>query len=263
MNASAATPADNKIVENLLPIKYEGFEVILDCRERAPIFFHYDAVFDSGNYKRKDTFDIDPNIPKECQQTSSSTYRLPYKTYASSGKTISYHRGHLVPANHLDYSPTAIAMSNFMTNIVPMTATVNAHGAWRETEEMTECLRERLNDPATLADGERARTFSVMGGVIWGDNKDNDYFINSHGVRTPDYLWKILYDSRADLNEEPSVIAWIIPNDNKAIANKLPKYRVSVRDIEARIGYSLPIKGMIKDLDDLPLWEQPKYCDRS
>ncbi|HIG39559.1 MAG TPA: hypothetical protein EYQ14_03340, partial [Gammaproteobacteria bacterium] len=36
-----------------------------------------------------------------------------------------YDRGHLVPANHLDYSKKAIKQSNYMTNILPQAANMN------------------------------------------------------------------------------------------------------------------------------------------
>lgn len=259
---SQADELSEAVVKNHIPIRYEGFEVILDCRERAPIFFHYSPRYDSADYDRAESFSIDPNIPKECQQTSTNTYRVPYSVYVNSGKSISYHRGHLVTANHMDFSPTAIDMTNFMTNIVPMTATVNADGAWRETEIMTECLRDRLVADPTKEDNTK-KSFDVMGGVIWGNDESNDYFVNTHGVRTPDYLWKVLYDPHAEFNNQPSVIAWIIPNDNKAIKENLPKYRVTVKDIESKIGFALPIKSEMKKVDDYPLWETPKYCGRS
>lgn len=239
-----------------MTIQYEGFEVLIDCRERAAIFFHYKPRMDTANYDRSEEFSLDPNIPSECQQTSTETYRVPYQVYVQSGKTIAYHRGHLVTANHLDFSPTAIAMSNYMTNIVPMTATVNKDGAWRGTEEYTECLRDRITEA-------NQGSFSVMGGVVWGNDTKNDHFINTHGVRTPDHLWKVMYDKSTKFAGRPSVIAWLIPNDNTAVKNNLPKYRVTVRELEAKIGYSLPVPVELKDLDNLPMWETPKRCNRS
>lgn len=251
-NATATT----QLEDPHLSLQYEGFQVIIDCRERAPIFFHYEPQLDTANYARSEAFVLDPNVPVECQQASTEPYRVPYQVYIQSGKKVSYHRGHLVTANHLDFSPTAIAMSNYMTNIVPMTATVNYDGAWRETEIFTECLRDRITP-------QDEKTFDVMGGVVWGNNTDNDYFINTHGVRTPDYLWKVMYDSRGRFAKEPSVIAWLIPNDSLAIKENLPRYRTTVRELEALIGYALPIPSELKDLDDMPLWEIPERCNRS
>jgi len=55
-------------------------------------------------------------VPKRCQHTSATAY-----THAP----VRYDSGHLVPANHLDASPTAITQSNYMTNVVPQAATMN------------------------------------------------------------------------------------------------------------------------------------------
>jgi len=254
------TPVLAEPEKNHIPIRYDGFEVILDCRERAPIFFHFNPKFDTANYDRKEEFSLDPNIPKECQQTSTKPYHIPYEIYATLGKEKRYHRGHFVDANSMDFSPEAIAMTNYMTNIIPMTQTVNQYGAWRGTEEYTECLRDRLPNPEFSDD---KRSFSVMGGPIWGDNEDNDYFMNTHGVRTPDYLWKVLYDKDALLNDEPSVIAWIIPNSHDAVKRNLPDYRVKVSEIERHIGFALPIRAELKQRDDMPLWEVPEKCNQS
>lgn len=47
----------------------------------------------------------------------------------------------------------------------------------------------------------------VMGGVIWGSNAKDDYFVASHGVRTPDYFWKVII---RDTGQDERAIAWII-----------------------------------------------------
>jgi endonuclease G, mitochondrial len=96
--------------------------------------------------------------------------RFQLKTYKQKGQR--YDRGHLVPANHLDYSKVAIRQSNFMTNILPQAANMN-RGAWLLTEEITECYRD-------------IDELLIIGGVLWGDNLNDDFFTESHGVKTPD-----------------------------------------------------------------------------
>ena len=80
--------------------------------------------------------------------------------------------------NHLDYSSAAIKATNNMTNILPQVANMN-RGAWLETEEIV----ERYRDISELL---------VIGGVIWGNNPSDDYFVKSHGVKTPDAYWKVV-----------------------------------------------------------------------
>ena len=99
-------------------------------------------------------FALDPKIPKNCQKITAKAY----------GR--SYDRGHQVPANHMDYSAIAIKQTNYMTNILPQAANMN-RGAWLQTEKIAECYR----DIAELL---------VIGGVIWGNNEADDYFVKSH-----------------------------------------------------------------------------------
>jgi endonuclease G len=240
---SAAIPFSALAAEesDLLPLKYKGYELVMDCETNMPVFFRYDAIADTGNEKRSHSFRLDPDAPKSCQQTSGQTYKLPYTVQSQLNKKISYDRGHLVPANHLDYDETAIWETNFMTNIVPMTKTTNRYGAWRQTEIMTECNRSE-------------KSFVVMGGVIVGDNTKDDYFLMSHGIQTPDYLWKVLYDGEKSLS-------WIIPNSHNATKENLNSYRVSVAEIERRTSLNLPIKAHLKDNPSKSGWEKPKNCD--
>jgi len=113
-------------------IDYEGFTVWVDCDKRGAVKFQYNAQHDTGSFKRHKSFHIDPNVSSSCQQLSAKTYKK---------KGQRYDRGHLVPANHLDYSKVAIRQSNFMTNILPQAASMN-RGAWLLTEEITECYRD-------------------------------------------------------------------------------------------------------------------------
>ncbi|MBK8815669.1 MAG: DNA/RNA non-specific endonuclease [Methylococcaceae bacterium] len=129
---------------HLLKLDYEGFTLWLDCGKRGAVKFRYNAQRDTGSFKRSSRFYLNPNVPSECQQTSTKGY--------GNG----YDRGHLVPANHLDYSDSAITASNTMTNILPQASNMN-RGAWELTEEIVECYRD-------------IDELLVIGGVIWGNN---------------------------------------------------------------------------------------------
>lgn len=172
---------------NLLKLDYEGFTVWLDCNERAAVKFRYNAQRDHGSLKRYDQFMFDPNVPRECQQYSSKAYGH------------GYDRGHQVPANHLDYSTVAIKQSNYMTNILPQTAPMN-RGAWALIEEIVECYRD-------------IDELLIMGGVVWGNNTEDDYFVQSHGIRTPDAFWKVVIRG---IGQDERAIAWVIPNSTEA-----------------------------------------------
>ena len=85
-------------------LDYEGFTVWVDCEKRGAVKFQYNAQHDTGNLKRHKRYYYDPGLPKNCQQTSTKSYTEPDQRYD---------RGHLVPANHLDYSKKAIKQSNY------------------------------------------------------------------------------------------------------------------------------------------------------
>ena len=213
-----------------LRLDYEGFTVWLDCTERAAVKFRYNAQHDNGNSARANGFKLDPYVPKECQQTSTKGYGQ------------GYDRGHQVPANHLDASPVAIQQSNYMTNILPQTRQMN-RGAWKLTEEIVECYRD-------------IDELLVIGGVIWGNNPADDYFVESHGVKTPDAFWKVV------IRGDDRAIAWIVPNTKEATEAKLDSYIVTVEDIERRTGEKLPVTGDARTTKPPGSWVVPVGCEK-
>lgn len=221
-----------KVSGNVLKLDYTGFTVWLDCSKRAPIKFQYVAQRDEGSFKRFDKFSIDPKVPAECQQYNAKTYGFKYD------------RGHQVPANHMDYSEVAIRQTNYMTNILPQAANMN-RGAWLQTEKITECYR----DIAELL---------VIGGVIWGNNEADDYFLQSHGVRTPDAFWKVIIRGTG---QDERVIAWIVPNSQDATIKRLDQYLVSVDDLEKMTGEKIPVADYAKHDQLNASWQIPIGCN--
>lgn len=222
----------NIISENndVLQLQYEGFTLWIDCNRKGATKFRYNAQRDSGSFPRVENFSLDEHVPADCQQISAKTY----------GKK--YDRGHLVPANHLDYSANAIKESNYMTNILPQAANMN-RGAWLATEEIVECYRD-------------IDELLVIGGVIYGNNKKDDYFMQSHGVETPDSFWKVII--RGDGN----VIAWNVPNTSLATRAKLNNYLVSVAQIEKLTGEKIPVSENVKAQKLTKSWALPKGCEK-
>jgi hypothetical protein len=106
------------------------------------------------------------------------------------------------------------------------------------TEEIVECYRD-------------IDELLVLGGVIWGNNPADDYFVQSHGVKTPDAFWKVVVrgDGRA--------IARIVPNTKDAVEAKLDSYLVTVEAIEKRTGEMLPITGYARTTKPKGSWVVP------
>lgn len=218
----------------LMKLDYECFTVWLDCEKRGAVKFQYNAQRDTGKFPRVEKFTLDPNVPAQCQQTTANAYGNKYD------------RGHLVPANHLDYSPSAIKATNNMTNILPQAANMN-RGAWLQTEEIVECYRD-------------ISELLVIGGVIWGNNPADDFFIQSHGVKTPDAFWKVIIRGTG---QSEQAIAWIVPNSQDATRKNLDKYLVTVHDIERLTGEKIPVADYAKDTQPSASWLIPKGCDKS
>jgi endonuclease G len=219
---------------HILKLDYPGFTIWLDCSKRGAIKFQYVAQRDNGNAARYDNYFLDPNVPAECQQTSTNSYGM------------NYDRGHQVPANHLDASVEAIKATNTMTNILPQAANMN-RGAWLQTEEIIECYRD-IDD------------LLVIGGVIWGNNPADDYFVQSHGVKTPDAYWKVIIRG---IGLDEQVIAWIVPNTQEAIRSNLDQYLVSVDELELTTSESLPVADYAKHDKPSQSWTIPLGCNKS
>jgi endonuclease G len=210
---------------------FDGFSIWIDCERDGAIRFEYTVVADNGSLDRLPTFTIDAGLPTGCGQTSSATY---------SGAPAGYDRGHLVPANHLDHLEDGIRQSNIMTNILPQAKNMN-RGAWLKTEEIIECYRDLKN-------------LRVVGGVIWGFNPHDDYFLGTHSVATPDYFWKVIISA-------DDVIAWIVPNSQEATRGMLDRYLVSIEQLEEATNENFGLPEYLRKKRHANSWPTPSGCD--
>lgn len=220
-----------KISTNRLQISNDGYTVWIDCEKRLPYKFRYNAQRDRGNFKRLHDFKLDPDIPKNCNQKSSKSYKN------------GYDRGHMVPANHLDQSVLALTQSNYMSNIAPQHKNMN-RGAWLYTEKLIECYRDK-------------EELLVLGGAIW-DGKKKKFFAD-HGVVAPSHFWKVIIKG---VGAAESYQAWLLPNTGDAKEAQVSSYQIKMSDLEKVIKESLPYKESKKSLEVSP-WPMPKNCDLS
>lgn len=218
---------------------YNGFTIWADCNEHATAKFRYNAGHDMADYKREDVFRLDSSLPLNCQPSSTETFSTKGIPSAAT-----YQRAHLVAANHLDYSQEAVRDSFYMTNILPMTRTLNL-GAWGRTERITECYRDRSE-------------LLILGGAVWGNAKKdrkNDYFVTTHNIRTPEFFWKVI------INGDGETIAWYIPNDTKANSASLDKYLIKPAQLETKIKEKLPeVSKAQKIRKPKKSWPLPTGC---
>src|SRR5690606_9404644 len=178
---------------HLIELRYSRFTIWYDCERGEPRRFAYRLDRDIGTLARQDDFRPDRSLPTGCKgQHSDKSYN----------QVPRFHRGHLVPVNHLDEDPVAMSESNLMTNIVTQLAEHNSH-TWGRTEQLIDCMRD-------------IRPVEVIGGVVYGDspeNQANDFFVDSHGIRTPEAFWKVLITTDP-ATEQPRIISWWIPHQN-------------------------------------------------
>ena len=233
-----STPPQKQIsvLTNQLSLDYGGFKLLYDCDLKSAIRFEYKLDQDTGNFSRPTTFNFDPNLSKNCGQ------QLTTNSYAS--VVSGWDRGHLVASNHMDYDAAYLLSANYMTNIVPQLSSFN-QGLWKETENITECYRD-------------IAPIQVIGGVIYSDSS-NDFFVSSHGIKSPDFFWKTLIST--DSNNQIETISWLFPNQS-AIAN-LNSDIVSIEELERRVGsdlIALDLGSAIKMQKASKSWELPKNC---
>lgn len=244
VGGACSRPFWRAVARDAILLDYGRFVLLFDCAERTALRYRYSLGPDRGRLRRPAAFRLDPALPEGCAQQRSAA------SYASVHP--GYDRGHLVTSNHMDDDARALESANYMTNIVPQASRLN-QGIWVRAENIAECYR----DLAPL---------DVIGGVVYGTGAGagaDDYFLASHGIRTPEYFWK------AVITSDPAggalrAIAWFVPN--RADAGPLDRYLVSLRTLQELVGPSaLDLRLPPDVLDQTPdaTWPQPPGCDLS
>ncbi|QNH12668.1 DNA/RNA non-specific endonuclease [Xanthomonas sp. SI] len=217
-----------------------GYTLTYDCTAHTATRYEYSLNADTGSAARPSDFNLDTTLPSGCGGQTST------KSYAS--VRSGYDRGHLVTSNHMDYNATYIVRANLMSNIVPQVSGFN-QGIWVQAENVAECYRD-------------IKPVKVYGGVVFGDTS-NDYFLSSHGIRTPEYFWKTIITTDPSTGAEKA-ISWIIPNETGL--GSLDDYIVSIADLEELIGASnvaITASATVKNMLPNSTWALPSNCDLS
>lgn len=235
-SVARAGPSGHWIIDQ----DYNGFRLIYDCTDRTALHYRYTLQADTGSAARPSTFTFDPTLPAGClQQTSTASYESVHPGYA---------RGHLVMSNHMDSDSALIRRANYMSNIVPQVSGFN-RGIWLEAETVAECYRD-------LA------PVQVYGGVVHGDTASdtNDFYLSSHGIRMPEFLWKALITTDPATGAGKA-IAWLIPNTTGLGA--LDRYIVSIAELEQRLGAAsvrISASAALKAMKPQTTWALPSGC---
>ena len=220
-------------------VDHGGFKLVYDCAERSSVRYDYTLTTDTGTLPRPDAFTVEPLLPPGCAaQTNTASY---------SSVHAGYDRGHLVTSNHMDGNAAWLAAANHMSNVVPQVSTFN-QGLWLDVENVAECYRD-------------VAPVRVIGGLVYND-PSNDYFVASHGVRTPDIFWKLIITSDPATGSMRA-IAWLIPNN--VVLNALDHYLVSVTELEQAVGadrVSAPaLPADLRNTRAASTWARPAGCN--
>ena len=233
--------------------KYSSFELTLLCDRIVgagyTVGFFYSLMSDRNDIKRKNSYIRDTTVPKECQQQFEQQILPTYKheKCVRAGRTknpFCFDRGHIVTANHMDDNLQTTHDASYVTNLIPQAAGLNqGGGAWYATEEIIECHR----------DFPDVRNLDIFGGILY-DEANNDYFLNSHGIPTPDTFYKIVVKYFTDDRKDPDVIAWImrnIPDEKAPRINQ--RFNANDMDMGGALIDVKELKDLTKDtLDKLP-----------
>ncbi|KAF0693031.1 Aste57867_15954 [Aphanomyces stellatus] len=241
--APVVTPAPGKTtpspspVSNAFYVHHDGYSLLFNCAERTAERWNYTLTTDKKAAARPPDFYFDPDVSSDCQQLTTKTYT------AQAG----FDRGHLVASAHMTDSTDQRHQSHYITNVVPQVSSFN-RGIWERGESIEACYRN-LNRIYT------------WGGIVYTD-PSNDYFVESHGIKTPDFWWKVIL-TKDDQTGADKIISWYIPNTDNL--GPLDDYIVSVREIEARVNDNLgpiPVPDSLKDVKAAASWPLPADCGR-
>ncbi|KAF0688945.1 Aste57867_19531 [Aphanomyces stellatus] len=220
-------------------VHHDGYSLLFNCAERSAHRWNYTLTTDKKGSKRPSSFYPDPNVPTECQQKTVKTYT------AREG----YDRGHLVASANMADTTEQRRQSHYMTNIAPQVLSFN-RGIWERTESIEACFRD-------------VQPISTWGGIIYTDDFSKDFFVESHGIRTPAFWWKVVL-TKDEKTGADKIISWYFPNQDNL--GKLDEYLVSVADIEAKLNDNngpIPVPEALKTFKAQSSWLLPKDCSRN
>lgn len=181
-----------------------------------------------GSTPRQDNFRADTTLP-------SSFYRVSGSDYVGSG----FDRGHMTPSADRTSSVTNNSATFLMTNMIPQ-APDNNQGIWANLESYERSLVSQGKELYIIAGGR--------GSCGTGSNGSKCSFLaatnSSYSITVPSYTWKIIVvldrlgSGSGGVNTNTRIIAVDIPNTQGVRYADWRSYRVSVDNLEQKLGYN-------------------------
>lgn len=208
-----------------------------------------------GTYKRSDTWDYDPDVPKQYQANlARGSYNRDGKIQGNNDNA--YVRGHQCMSNHryVPYSTLMNMQTFYATNSMPQHSGFNS-GLWNKMEGV--CDAKSCADTLYCVTGN----FDVLDDI---DVSDKD----GKRIAVPAYCFKVLLRTvkgntgkaidQFTNASELMAIGYIASNDANGNKGNLKSFCVSVAEVEKRTGFSF-----FPMLDDEIADQVKNQCDPS
>lgn len=180
------TNADTIVEHNYYSISYS-------FKNKNPEWTIYEYNNVDLNIERNHTFSEDPKL----KNTATN------KDYNKSN----YDRGHLVPAEDMDFNEKAMDESFYLSNISPQNPQFN-RGVWKKLENYIRHL------------GKTKELIVITGSIIPINSKSI-----GNGVKIPSHFYKVIYDKKTK-----ETICFLIPN--KSSEQDLGKFKIQLMELE-------------------------------
>ena len=187
-------------------LKHEYLIISYSIKYKNPEWTIYCLNKDKNNSResvRRTNFHPDPSLPDGTAKTWD---------YGSSG----YDRGHLVPAEDMNFNESAMNQSFYMSNISPQLPDFN-RGIWKKLENSVRKLANE-NGQIIVITGP---VFSSADSTI-GDS-----------IRVPNHFYKVIY-KEAMKGKKPKALTFLIPNEKSD--KPLKDYISTIRIVETLTG---------------------------
>ncbi len=187
-------------------IKKDRIHLAFDAERKTPVWTAY--YYDSTNADRKLSRE-GKSFRKDIMVPDSSSPAA----YEASG----YDRGHMVPANDMEFNELVLTETFLTSNIVPQNPKVN-RGVWKDVETLVRKLG-------------RTNELVVVTGPVYEKGSKRRTLMD--GTVVPDAMFKIVHCPK-----ERWTIAFVVPNSGIAgIQPSIPMaFEVPWLDVEERIG---------------------------
>ncbi|KAL0486682.1 mitochondrial endonuclease G [Acrasis kona] len=237
-----------------LPNSYENYVLKEDTPPTIHVFRKYISEVDFAKKTPKwvanTIYPKQPNNPdinrknSEFKQDPDGSVPVPFRSSNDDYWNSGYHRGHMIPAGDLYTADVQLSLDEtfYLTNnIVPQNGRNNS-GYWRRLEQFVRKLPSQTGAPVHVITGplylpsgkenlpeDPKRRSKVTGEVRYP-------VIGENQVHVPTHLFKVILAENSSNQNDPSLTAFLIPNEPVPSDTPLRQFEVDVKKLEKLSG---------------------------